>query len=111
MDCERIVDETLRGLVSFLGLREPLLGGLGHGSRDARGGTIGLDPYNPTTALRQTTSALAVLFSGASKECQDRASWFSWRRKVAVVLRMCLCHWLMVPESVFSLRLRQTARM
>ena len=47
VDCERIVDETICDLARVLGLREPLLVGLGHGSRYARGGTIGLDPCSP----------------------------------------------------------------
>ena len=73
MECERIGDETLSDLVRAPGLREPLLVGLGQGSRDARGGTVGLHPCipkphyfgDPLEAVRQTTSALAVLFSWA----------------------------------------------
>ena len=69
MECERIGDETLSDLVRAPGLREPLLVGLGQGSRDARGGTVGLHPCipkphyfgDPLEAVRQTTSALAVL--------------------------------------------------
>ena len=95
--CERIANETISDLVRVLGLREPLLVGLGHGKRYARGGTIGLDLRSPKTRQIEdplegcTADSLCICRDGLSlacKECQLRASWFSWRRQVMVVLRM-----------------------